>query len=113
MCSGNTLDMIKREMCNEARVIFGEKLQSIFLYGSYARGDFNDESDIDIMIIADINQDELIEAKKILSNYMFEQNLKHDVVLSIILQDKDFFDKWRDDLPFFRNVIREGVDLVA
>ena len=30
---------------------YGERLQRIILFGSYARGDFHDESDIDIMPI--------------------------------------------------------------
>ena len=30
--------------------IYGNHLQSVILYGSYARGDFTAESDVDIMI---------------------------------------------------------------
>ena len=29
---------------------FGDRIKKIILYGSYARGDFNTSSDIDIMI---------------------------------------------------------------
>ena len=31
--------------------IFGNHLKTVILYGSYARGDYNDDSDIDIMIL--------------------------------------------------------------
>ena len=30
---------------------FGDRIKKIILYGSYARGDFNTSSDIDIMIL--------------------------------------------------------------
>ena len=35
----------------ELKKVYGVHMRSIILYGSYARGDFNDESDIDIMIL--------------------------------------------------------------
>ena len=37
-----------------ARESLGDKLDKVILYGSYARGDYDDESDIDIMVLADI-----------------------------------------------------------
>ena len=39
--------------------VFGEKFQSVILYGSYARGDYDEESDIDIMITVDMSREEL------------------------------------------------------
>lgn len=38
----------------ELKKIYGTHLQEVILYGSYARGDFKDDSDIDIMILLDI-----------------------------------------------------------
>ncbi len=34
--------------------IYGKHLRSAILYGSYARGDFNEDSDVDIMILLDL-----------------------------------------------------------
>ena len=34
--------------------ILGERVKKIILYGSYARGDYNESSDIDIMILTDL-----------------------------------------------------------
>ena len=39
--------------------ILGERLKRIILYGSYARGDFKQDSDMDIMILADIQPEEI------------------------------------------------------
>lgn len=39
--------------------ILGNHLNRIILYGSYARGDFRQDSDMDIMILADIQSEEI------------------------------------------------------
>lgn len=39
----------------EVRKIYGSHLKSVILYGSYARGDYTKDSDIDIMILVDIS----------------------------------------------------------
>ena len=39
---------------------FGKRIKKIILYGSYARGDFNTSSDIDIMILTDFTDDEIV-----------------------------------------------------
>ena len=31
--------------------IYGDKLKAVYLYGSYARGDYRDGSDVDVMIV--------------------------------------------------------------
>ena len=35
--------------------IYGKHLKKVILYGSYARGDYRDDSDIDIMILLDLS----------------------------------------------------------
>ena len=37
---------------NEIKKIYGETLQAVILFGSYARGANTEDSDIDIMILA-------------------------------------------------------------
>ena len=42
-----------RELRAGLEAIYGERLQGVYLYGSYARGDQDDESDVDVLIILD------------------------------------------------------------
>ena len=51
----------------EVRKIYGERLKSVILYGSYARGDFRTDSDIDIMILVDLTDMEIEKYRKQLS----------------------------------------------
>ena len=47
---------IMSEVYEELIKLFGKKIERITLYGSYARGDFNLESDVDIMILLNCDQ---------------------------------------------------------
>ena len=51
MCSKNELQIILSEIAKTAKETFGEQLDSVILYGSYARGDYTPDSDVDIMIL--------------------------------------------------------------
>jgi predicted nucleotidyltransferase len=40
--------MILNELIERVRPVFGDKLKKVILFGSYARGDYDAESDVDI-----------------------------------------------------------------
>ena len=50
MCTRAALERITISIKDEALRIFADKLNSVILYGSYARGDNDSESDIDLML---------------------------------------------------------------
>jgi hypothetical protein len=39
--------------------------------------------------------------------------MQNDVLLSIKLQDSSTFNKWNKDLPYFENVLKEGITINA
>ena len=41
------------EMVETAQRVFGLRLRQVVLYGSYARGEDDEESDVDLLIVAD------------------------------------------------------------
>ena len=88
--------------------IFGGSLEQIWLYGSYARGDFDSESDVNIMVLVDLPKDKLSSYRRKVSDLSFVLDLKYDVLLLIKLQDKETFQRFAEVLPFFKNIIREG-----
>ena len=51
MCTKNELNDILKEVGRIYRSVYGGQLVKIFLYGSYARGDYDEESDIDIVAL--------------------------------------------------------------
>ena len=88
---------------------FGDKLVSVILYGSYARGDYEEDSDIDIMILVDMDAITLSRYQTEFSHFGTGVDLRYDVLTSFFLQDKNTFDSWKNILPFYQNVIAEGV----
>ena len=69
MCNKSTLDVLLKETSIELKNIFGEKLNSVILYGSYARGDYDSESDIDVMALVDLEKSELAKYRRIVSDF--------------------------------------------
>jgi len=113
MCNKNQLDEIGRRIANKAIEEFGDKLDSVLLYGSYARGDFDSDSDIDIMIVADISDEDANRFEESLVIFTTKLDLEFDVIISLYVKGKSGFYEWSNVLPFYRNVIREGVSLIA
>jgi len=113
MCNKSTLNLITSKVVQAARKSLGVKLDRVILYGSYARGDYDDESDLDIIVLANIpNEDQGRESRKIRRTLDYI-DLDHDVFLSLCVIDCATFNKYSNDLPFYMNVIKDGVILSA
>lgn len=109
MCTKNQLEEIINSIVVFSKDLFGEKFQSVILYGSYARGDYDEESDIDIMIMVDMSREELKQYRMKVSEFFSDLNLENGVFLTSKLQSQPYFNKWKNAMPFYQNVIREGV----
>lgn len=105
-------DLLNRIYKNSQEII-GAPLQEVILFGSYARGDYDEESDIDIALIIDLDRESLRQFNDSLGHMSSEMSLDNDVLLSIISIPADEFEYWKKDLPFYRNVDTEGVRLSA
>lgn len=89
--------------------VFGNNIQQIILYGSVARKEETEESDIDIAII--LNEQLDLDKKDEFISWVADLDLKYEKVFSIIDIEKKNFDKWKNILPFYRNICREGIVL--
>lgn len=109
MCTKNQLDAILNQIADYSKLLFGDKFRNVILYGSYARGDYDAESDIDVMIMVDMTKDELSQFRTKVNNYCADLDLENDVLLSPKLQSLPFFNEWKQVLPFYQNIMKEGV----
>lgn len=91
--------------------IYGNELKTVILYGSYARGDYNSTSDVDIMILVDTTEEIIKKKGRILSNLTFDFNLDYDMMIMPIVKDINHFQYWLQADPFYRNIKKEGVEL--
>ena len=113
MCDKLTLQSVLSAVAEQARTTFANTLKSVILYGSYARGDYDDESDIDIMLLVDMPAEKLATYRKAIIVRLTDLDLEYGVFTSVMLQDLETFEKWKDTLPFFQKVLSEGVQISA
>ena len=87
--------------------LFSYSILAIILYGSVARNDNTDESDIVIII-----KNEMDDAtKEQFIHWSAELDLRYDRVFSIIDIQEENMEKWRNVLPFYQNIQKEGIIL--
>ena len=113
MCSQAALKEITSKVVQAAKDSLGDKLDKVILYGSYARGDYDDESDIDIMVLADIPADTANKLDMEMCGLANQLGLKHDILVSLFIKDCATFYKFLCVEPFYQNIIQEGVLLSA
>jgi len=87
--------------------LYGKRLKGVYLYGSYARGDFQDGSDLDVLVVLDDFERAPVELE-------FTDDLMGDLSLEYLITVSPMFMREKDwltaDKPFLRNV---RVDAVA
>lgn len=108
-----SLNGILKKYVEDIRGLYGKRLKEVILYGSFARGDFNSDSDIDIMILVDLTEQEIMEKGHKLSEMTFEYDFDFDLVIMPIVKNIDHFNQWLHAYPFYYNIRKEGVELYA
>ncbi len=107
------INNIIEEFVQGVNEILENRVKKIILYGSYARGDYNKSSDIDIMILTDLTDDEMYDYFVKISDmaYDIECENNFEITLSPLIKNIDKFNYWLEALPFYMNVQKEGVVL--
>lgn len=93
----------------QCRRILGSKLSKIILYGSYARGDYRSNSDVDVMILVNMTDEEIKMIENDIYDLAFDIEMETGVDISPIIKNEQHYLYWVDTLPFYRNVRDEGV----
>lgn len=105
------IDSAVKELAEEAKSIYGDKLKEVILFGSCARGDFADDSDVDVMILVDVPKEEIPEADNKINPAIHRLDRKYDfdLLFAPVVQSYDEFNHWIEVTPFFKNVRNEGI----
>ena len=95
----------------EIKKIYGTHLQEVILYGSYARGDFKEDSDIDIMVLTTLTDKEIEQIETEIYDLAFDYLMDYGVDISVVIKNEEQFNYWLGALPFYDNVRKEGMVL--
>ena len=104
---------ITKELSRNTQDILGDRLRKIILFGSYARGDYEEYSDLDIMVLADFDENELKTLERKLGRISSQASLDYDITVSLLLNNESLFMSRLHISPFYRNVLSEGVEVFA
>ncbi len=90
----------------EIEKLYGKRFKNIILYGSWARGEATEESDIDVVIIL---EGKVIPGREIdrMIDIITDINLEYGVLISVYPVSED--DYSRINSPLLINVRKEGV----
>lgn len=107
----NTSDavLITGELYAACSKLFPGGIKDAYLYGSYARNDYNAESDVDILLTVDAEEREISCRRGAIAEVASMLSLKHDVTVSITAKPLVQFKKYSAVMPFYKNVLREGI----
>jgi len=98
-----------KEFLTKLREQHGSEVVLVSLFGSKVRGDFDEESDIDVLLVVEDRTSQLWEdIVEIETDLM----LKYGSVISSLIMGRDNYE-WhrRYRAPLYRNIERDGIDL--
>lgn len=95
-----------REFKQEIEKLYGPRLKDVILYGSWARGDATEASDIDLLIVL---EGQVVPGQEIdrMIEIITDINLKHGELISVYPVSEENYSTI--DSPLFINVRREGI----
>lgn len=109
MCTQGQAISILNEVYDTCSSIFTNNIKDAYLYGSYARGDYTNESDIDILLTVDCKREDIYKYRSLVGSVSSDLSLKHDLTVSITVKPHSEFVLNSSVLPFYSNVMKEGI----
>jgi uncharacterized protein len=97
---------LMKELKDGLILIYGDKLKAVYLYGSYARGDYRQGSDVDVMILLKDYKSYWEELNRI-SYLASNVSLDHDLTVSCLIMKEIQWEQ--SDMPLLRNIRKEGM----
>ena len=93
----------------QANDILDGHISKTILYGSYARGDYDEHSDIDVILLTTLSDDEIRKEKNRIYDLAFDYEMDYGVEISVIVKNIADYQYWLGALPFYDNIEREGI----
>ncbi len=102
------MEEICRRVVAAYRNAYGDDIEAIYLYGSYARGDFDEDSDIDFAAIVKGDPLTLSKKRNQVWNESNEMDLEFDVLTSPMVISSKIFNEYKNAGGYYENIFKEG-----
>ena len=103
---------LSKETLNQIRKIVKENPKYKFkIFGSRAKNTYKKNSDIDIMILTDFNDEELAKYRMKIRDLACDLELENDIIITPIVRNIEKYNNRINVIPFYMNVQKEGVVL--
>lgn len=104
-----TIDLALEKLIPGLQEIYGDLIDSIVLYGSTARGTRTEDSDVDVAILLRAGATKAMREQML--DLVVDLELECGKVLSVLCIDYDKFAEWKDILPFYKTIQKDGIVL--
>jgi len=94
---------------SELQTLYGKRLAKLILYGSYARGDQHEVSDIDFLVVLKDNKIKTGSELRYMNSALYNLELQFNTIISAHPTTLGRFNT--SDYLFYQNVRREGIEL--
>ncbi|HPJ34778.1 MAG TPA: nucleotidyltransferase domain-containing protein [Spirochaetota bacterium] len=99
------------EVEKRVRNIFLKEPVKVMIYGSYATGTFDDESDLDIIVLVSESDEKIEKKRDLISEVIAEISFEYNIFVSVIVKNDKLFYERAGYVPFYMNVARTGVEV--
>ncbi len=107
-----TINGVMEKLASDAKKIYGDSLTKVILYGSCARGDFEPDSDIDVMLLLNVDNEQIQTEREKLEPVSRMLDREYDVILSTVVESQHTYEYYMDASGFFQNIEREGIRII-
>ena len=104
----NEIQAIVKELRGGISGLFAGDDPDVFLFGSYAKGTVEEGSDIDVMLLVDAPRSKIAEKNWQVGDMAADLLLEYGIVVSPIVENREFFYENAAVMPFFRTIQNEG-----
>jgi predicted nucleotidyltransferase len=95
------------EFVSQMRELYGDRLNKVILYGSYARGEQHEDSDVDYLVVLNDQKIKTLQEISLISPITSSLGLKYNVWISAIPFTTEKLSS--GNTPLGLNILKEGI----
>ncbi len=105
----NVLNTVMNTAVRDIPAVFKDDCKKIILYGSCARGDYTDDSDVDIAILTDSDREQVKKYNAQIDDIAAKISIATMAIVNFVCLPIKEFEEKKSWYPYFKNIAKEGV----